>query len=271
MAKDLGVFPADAKSLFTEEISSRLGEKIQSLVRAGVKGHNCGERGKIGPKTMNGLAKLLEIEGIEAGFVDQKTETAPIAAPAAAPVAAPTAPPAETLSAAPAEPAAPAEQRPPIGPAEDIKLPHERPLGPARLFEKSEAEQVIDQYSQKEQLQIIEAMAEGLTDQQKHRLSQVVIIKTVLESIRSDVKEGRTWGEWFSQVGEDKNVTERRAAQVESAILLLDNVAETIKANPNVTIEELVSGTDINILCNYINCRIHRKNAGNILSFCRGK
>ena len=73
MAKDLGVFPADAKSLFTEEISSRLGEKIQSLVRAGVKGHNCGERGKIGPKTMNGLAKLLEIEGIEAGFVDQKT------------------------------------------------------------------------------------------------------------------------------------------------------------------------------------------------------
>ena len=40
-------------------------------------------------------------------------------------------------------------------------------------------------------------------------------------------------------------MTERRAAQVESAILLLDNVAETIKANPNVTIEELVSGTDI--------------------------
>ena len=37
MAKDLGVFPADAKSLFTEEISSRLGEKYNRLLGPALK------------------------------------------------------------------------------------------------------------------------------------------------------------------------------------------------------------------------------------------
>lgn len=131
-----------------------------------------------------------------------------------------------------------------IGPGEYISLERAREIGFAKPSVISEAEVMINQFTQQQKQDMMKSLLEGkeLTPEQNRRLQQIGILKTALQSLLTDIKTNRTWGEWDRQVNEFDGTTNARLLWVGNKIQELDNIAAKVLEDPNATIGQLVDG-----------------------------
>lgn len=141
-----------------------------------------------------------------------------------------------------------------IGSGQDISLAKEKDVGFAKPPHIAEAEVVINQFTQQQKLEILKLAMEGeqLNEQQKQRVQQVGILKTMLLAIKSDIKTSRTWGEWSTQAfTEFDGTTNAKTLRVDQMIHELDEVVEQITADPTKSIGQLVSQKTRQLLLDY--------------------
>lgn len=141
-----------------------------------------------------------------------------------------------------------------VGSGQDVSLPKEKEIGFAKPPHIAEAEVVINQFTQQQKLEILKLAMEGeqLNEQQKQRIQQVGILKTMLLTIKSDIKTSRTWGEWSTQVfNEREGYTSAKVLRVDQMVHELDEVVEQITADPTKSIGQLVSQKTRQLLLDY--------------------
>lgn len=262
------------------EESLCFGDRVIALVNAKFSDYDCGEKGKIGPKTMRGLKLLLgpEVQAPQAappaGEAAPDSQSPAPGAAAGAPVGRVQAPAGAGGAVDQGAPQAPADrvQAPPQGDeeqdqsgdgrrifegssVEDTRLrtdiPHtslpRESAGFGRRFEANPGEGVLDGFStvqKREMLQTLMSPAEGrepLSQEQGRRLLQVDILASILQSISKDIEHSRTWGEWFAQVGERDASTGARKKYIDDLIASLDETKEDVQRNPQKTVNDLVS------------------------------
>lgn len=141
-----------------------------------------------------------------------------------------------------------------VGSGQDVSLPREKEVGFAKPPHIAEAEVVINQFTQQQKLEILKLAMEGeqLNEQQKQRIQQVGILKTMLLTIKSDIKTSRTWGEWSTQAfTEREGYTNAKILRVDQMVQELDQVVEQITADPTKSIGQLVSQKTRQLLLDY--------------------
>jgi len=122
-----------------------------------------------------------------------------------------------------------------LEPPRSLELEKVKPSGFARLREAAEGEEVINQFSNAQKLEMLEALTASISDNQKLQLQQIAILKQVLQSIRRDIKEAEkfgpgenTWGEWWTQKTELESTTYLRLHRINHWIRELDAMAVEI-------------------------------------------
>lgn len=216
-------------------------EKLQKILKIE-------EDGKVGPQTANALSQMLGL-GIEVKF-GKKTvyATDPVPPPQPAP--------AETPAPSPS-------QEEPVDDTQDDEVvtskvparfapPTTKPSGIGQLERKSEEEKVLDNMTAQEKMQLLKDYTKSLeklelSDAQKLRLAQIDMVKTILETIKSEIKNRRTWSEKASQFADalhdtwlsnNGNSANKEVNGLSDQVELTDKITKLIIQNPNMTVDE---------------------------------
>lgn len=254
IAKILGV---DTQYYFSDELGDLLAKKLQDVIRKKVKDYDCKRDGQIGPVTLVGFAKVLGIENFEVKRVEKKTKSGTdveekiidknkseedefyedgyFDTPAPRTDEQVQSESAKNPDGTPIEGAM-------LGGVPNIDLDKERPEGFARLFEQGKLDEALDQFDGAQQAEMIAAYLESqeLNEQQKIRIQQVDIYKSVLTSMVHDIEGSKTWNEGGKQLFEDDEWTDRRRESLQYVIKSLDKVLLEIEEHPEKTLDELM-------------------------------
>lgn len=118
--------------------------------------------------------------------------------------------------------------------ASNPSIIREQKAGFAQLYEQAETQKMLDQFDKAQKLEMLKALQEPLNEKQKLQLQQVDMIRLVLDSMKTNIRDARTKKEWLKQAfTEGDEETNRQVQRLEQISLSLTTVPEQIKKNPN--------------------------------------